>query len=373
MKYVKSLDGIRAIAILLVMFFHFFYTIEVGWAGVQLFFVLSGFLITTILMDTKKMEFKNYIKRFYWRRVLRIFPLYYAYILLVALVYLVAKIPADFPTTLPYLLAYAYNFVSIIEGFEIDLFFTHFWSLAIEEQFYLFWPFVIYFLNKRNLQWLLIAIILLSPVSRYFFANYLLTNTDYSSFEVGEIVYRLTVGQFDSFAWGALIPVFNLKEKIKSSGKYLSIALVLFTIACTFNYFSLKSAGFEISLSSIGLPVGGLHNYQHLWSYSIIAMLSTAAILFLMNTNETLTGFAYKMRIALLENKLMIETGKISYGLYVYHWVLLAPYRNFINPLIPNHQLSFVLYFALVFGISYLSFELFEKRFLKLKDKRFKL
>ena len=373
MKYVKSLDGVRAIAILLVMLFHFYYTIEAGWIGVQLFFVLSGYLITTILVDTKELTFGKYIKRFYWRRILRIFPLYYWYILLVGVIYVVASIPAHFPRILPYLLTYSYNFFSIFEQFEIDLFFTHFWSLAIEEQFYLFWPFLIFFFNRKQLKYLLIGILIFSPVCRYFFADYLLHHSDYSPFEVGELTYRLTPGQFDSFAFGALIPVFNLKDRIRSGGKVLLWALLIFALVCGVNYWSLKSAGYELGPTSIGLPIGITENYQHIWSYTLIAMLSTAFILFLTNTDQSLRGFPLKMRKWLLENRIMIETGKISYGLYVYHWILLAPYRKFIHPKIQQHLLSFLLYFAIAFAVSYLSFVLFEKRFLKLKDKRFKL
>jgi peptidoglycan/LPS O-acetylase OafA/YrhL len=371
MKYIKSLDGIRAIAIVLVLLFHFFYTVEVGWAGVQLFFVLSGYLITTILLDTKSIDFKPFIKRFYWRRVLRIFPLYYFYILLVGVVFLVFSVPADFPKTLPYLLTYSYNFLSILDEFKIDLFFTHFWSLAIEEQFYLFWPFVIFFFNKKALQYLLIAILILSPLSRHLFAEYLLNSTAYSHFEIGEIVYRLTTGQFDSFAFGALIPVFNLRERITKKGRVFA-GIGLFTLAiCAWNYFSLKNTGYALNITSLGLPIGVLANGQHTWSYSLIGLFSIAAILYI--TSTELKGIALKLRKLLLENRIAIETGKISYGIYVYHWIILAGYRKVIHPMVQHHLLSFLLYFVIVFGVSYLSFELFEKRFLRLKDKRFKL
>jgi peptidoglycan/LPS O-acetylase OafA/YrhL len=371
MNYIKSLDGLRAIAILLVLLFHFFYTVEVGWVGVQLFFVLSGYLITTILLNSKTQAFGPYIKRFYWRRVLRIFPLYYFYIILVAGIYLIQGIPENFPKLLPYLLTYAYNFVSIFEGFEIDLFFTHFWSLAIEEQFYLFWPFVIFFLNRRTLKIVLIVILLLAPVIRCYFADYLINTTDYTPFEIGEIVYRFTPGQFDSFAFGALIPLFNLQERIQRKARFFSVVSLGCLALCSWHYFALKSAGHELNFTSLGLPIGGIENGQHVWSYSLIGLFSVALILLV--TETKLSASLEKIKKVLLENRLMVETGKISYGIYVYHWILLAVYRKLIHPLVQNHFLSFLLYFAIVYAASYFSFVLFEKRFLKLKDKRFKL
>ena len=100
--YIRSLDGLRAVAILLVMLFHFFFILEIGWIGVQIFFVLSGFLITTILLKSKEHSFTSYVKRFYWRRALRIFPLYYFYLLAVTGIYWLTKTPESFPQKSPF-------------------------------------------------------------------------------------------------------------------------------------------------------------------------------------------------------------------------------------------------------------------------------
>ena len=124
MKYIKALDGLRALAILLVMLFHFYFLLEVGWIGVQLFFVLSGYLITSILLNSKTDQLGDYLKRFYWRRSLRIFPLYYLYLIAIAVLYLAVHIPADFTNKIPYLVFYNYNHYPVFETLSHDVAFT---------------------------------------------------------------------------------------------------------------------------------------------------------------------------------------------------------------------------------------------------------
>ena len=148
--YYPALDVLRGIAIILVFFYHTFHFIpffEFGWMGVDLFFVLSGFLITDLLLVTQKN--KNFFRNFYIRRFLRIFPLYY----LVLTVFLVLS---------PYFFSqqnlneYTYynqnqfwfwaqlqNWLFVTKGLGNSPYLSHLWSLAIEEQFYLFWPLLV--------------------------------------------------------------------------------------------------------------------------------------------------------------------------------------------------------------------------------------
>src|SRR5437762_11933724 len=103
--YIRSLDGVRALAIILVMTFHFEIT-HFGWLGVQLFFVLSGFLITGILWKEKTREapVSYKLKKFWVRRTLRIFPLYFGYLAVLGLTYVLFHFPSYYPTYIPYLL-----------------------------------------------------------------------------------------------------------------------------------------------------------------------------------------------------------------------------------------------------------------------------
>ncbi len=143
MKHFKQLDGLRFVAVFLVLIIHFATIIgmhfSAGYYGVELFFVISGFLITTILLKTEE-PFGIAYKKFIGRRTLRIFPIYY---LTIFILFIIGnKYVHEY---LIYCLTYTYNYIY----FKVPVnSISHFWSLGVEEQFYLFWPFLI--LSLRN-------------------------------------------------------------------------------------------------------------------------------------------------------------------------------------------------------------------------------
>src|SRR5580698_6867484 len=147
MKRIRQLDSVRGLAVLLVLVhntdiypsLHLGLITNAGWSGVDLFFVLSGFLITGILIDTK--EAQNYFSSFYARRMLRIFPLYYAVLTLLVIV-------ALHPTQIYYYLYLSNWLILLKDGWQPNVA-GHFWSLAVEEQFYLIWPLCVWLLPKR--------------------------------------------------------------------------------------------------------------------------------------------------------------------------------------------------------------------------------
>ncbi|MBD0299632.1 MAG: acyltransferase, partial [Nitrososphaera sp.] len=173
--YYPALDVLRGIAILLVVAYHnfgYFPYLRFGWLGVDLFFVLSGFLITDILLTSK--QDRNYFRNFYARRFLRIFPLYYLTLIL-------------FYAASPFLFSqqgagsvYAYyhqnqfwywllgqNWLIADKGIGPVPYLGHFWSLAVEEQFYLIWPFVVFLIkNLKKLRHLILFLILLAVIVR---------------------------------------------------------------------------------------------------------------------------------------------------------------------------------------------------------------
>ena len=348
-------------AIILVMLFHFYFVLEVGWVGVQLFFVLSGYLITSILLKEKVNPLKAYLGRFYWRRSLRIFPLYFIYIIIVHVGYLLVSKPENFGSLAPYLYTYTFNYQPLVQGYQPDIAFTHFWSLSVEEQFYLFWPFLIFFLNGRALKILVISLILLCPIFRFWIVDLL---TVRGVHEIGEIVYRLTPSQLDAFAIGAAIPVFSLQNiSSRVSNKILALASVLFAGGAAISFASISG----LSWTSIGYPIGGLIAFQHIWSYTCIDLMSGALILTMVVKRERESwGFSFLKKI--FETPFMVFIGKISYGLYVYHWIILSIYRSYVHPLVQNLFIGFILYSIAVIAVSYASFQIIEKFFLKLKD-----
>ena len=159
MKYMPQLDGLRGLCVTAVFLFHCIF-LDCGWIGVQAFFVLSGFLITGVLLHARQDEAGagSFFRNFYARRALRIFPVYVAYI---AVVVLAGQLGVGGPgmgealrahnaEQLPYLLTYTYNFFHITAG-PGSPFYRHLWTLSIEEQFYVLWPLCVWLLSRGHL------------------------------------------------------------------------------------------------------------------------------------------------------------------------------------------------------------------------------
>ena len=172
LQYMKQLDGLRAIAVLAVLWTHYipirysFFGVNWGGFGVRLFFVLSGFLITGILLKcrdhitVKKQTIKFTLRQFYTRRFLRLFPLFYLVLLLAALL----NVPSVRETLIWHVL-YLSNIYFSIHGSWIENI-SHLWSLAVEEQFYIIWPWMVLLVPRRLILPLIILLISIGPVSR---------------------------------------------------------------------------------------------------------------------------------------------------------------------------------------------------------------
>lgn len=171
-KYYPVLDGVRAIACMSVLLFHasvpgFSY----GWIGVQIFFVLSGFLITGILM--KKEKSSRYFVDFWQRRMLRIFPIYYITLILCIFIQYLLGCGSGIKENL-YFFSWSQNYLLGLQNFVVNLFvMNHSWSLAVEQQFYLLWPIVIYYLrNTRKIILVMFMLIIGSNFSRVYLSAY---------------------------------------------------------------------------------------------------------------------------------------------------------------------------------------------------------
>ena len=367
-RYINSLDGIRGFGIFFVICYHFMLlsdfnptVLGFSWIWIQMFFVQSGYLITDILINSKDKPFKIYAGQFYWRRMLRIFPVYFMYLFAFAALYLVLHKPEDFGSRAPFLFSFTYNYTRLIP--EIDFFsldgiwFMHFWSLAVEEQFYLVWPFLIYFLDEKKIKFLIICVILAVPVFRFFFTDYVLAN-GFDPKLTGEITYAFTLSQFDAFMIGAAIPIFKLRERIQKPGKWVIAAAVVVLVAGITNYLLLRNEGLDIHWSSFGTSVAMIENLQHVWSYTLINILFMFVILYLIKGNYD----------GVFENKWLVNIGKIVYGMYIYHFGILYVMSKVDQKFIHNFPISFAIAFALTFGLAYISYNYFEKKFLALKD-----
>ena len=351
MKYIPGLNGLRALAVVFVIITHWapeidkqlfiFRILPDGRFGVNLFFVLSGFLISSILfLEKKKLsEFNTKSKiivNFYIRRFLRIFPVYY----LTLAVIFTFNIP-EFNKDLIYYLTYTTNFNSYIR--KISGFFGHAWSLAVEEQFYLIWPFIIMFLSRKHILKMLFIFILIGPVScfiqTFFFKN------SYNS-------YILTPECFDSLGLGGLLAYYYSEGDLSEIKKWVKI-LLPFSILL-FYYWRFA-------------PDGGHIQYLRRTFESIIAV---GAVLFCLSNRWT------RWRDILLENKLLRQIGMVSYGIYLFHYTLPIFYLSLKSQVGLPHDTYYTLpdYAVLTFillAMAFLSYYLLERPILSLKT-RFK-
>lgn len=344
LKYYKNLDGIRALAALMVMFFHFFRDIvpnsrtigllseisSFGQTGVTLFFVLSGFLITRILIKTKKTN--GYFMNFYVRRTLRIFPLYYLFLIIwyfIAPLFLVMETgPIDQQA---FYFTYLQGFARTFDWNSVGP--HHFWSLAVEEHFYLFWPLVVFWSSNKNLKYVVWGIVVFAIILRMFMLD------------EGYSVFLFTFTRFDSLAIGALLALMELKNYFRpeNSSKFL-ILFCSMVFATLMVYVLFSGSGSDIIQNS---------------RYLLLSFTYFAGIGFILSIKEN------NVINQLLRTKFLNYTGKISYGLYVYHPLVFLFCSQFI--LTENIFLDFTIRFAISYVVSAISYHYFESAFLRLK------
>lgn len=359
--YYEGLDGIRAFAVISVMLFHFYpqSILTIGWAGVDLFFVLSGFLITNILIKNKEKD--NYFKSFYMRRVIRIFPIYYLVVIPMLLINIALLHVKDWTNIGSYLI-YFQNFAAVKSDYLFGL--AHTWSLAIEEQFYLFFPFIIRLFSIKVSFRITILLILLAIAIRFF-----------SAMQFPETIYlqsTLIFTRMDSLLLGALLPLFvNLYNITKKRMNFiLNIIMIisgLFIVLSISNY-SITSIK-ENSLSTLFADYGNpnLHTiYGHL-KFTFLAVFFLAII---GKIAYATSSFANKL-IHWLNYRPLAYIGKISYGIYLYHWVIQELFTIVLqkaNLTLPALLLVGVK-IALSILIAALSWKFIEKPVLKMKNK----
>ncbi|GGG28063.1 acyltransferase [Dokdonia pacifica] len=356
MQYIKQLDSIRAVAVLLVIVSHWLpkqnilNSIPNGQIGVDIFFVLSGFLISKILFDNRDKAIalgqpvSNVLKGFYIRRSLRIFPIYY---LTIIVVYIAAdSTNTSIKDALVYYLTYTSNFY-FFNRQAWDGILSHMWSLAVEEQYYLIWPWLVLLVRKKYILPIIFIFIAIGIGSQLWLhgvkMSRILTFTCFDAFGIGSLL-----------AWG----ITYKKEKMIFYYNRLRIIAVI-----AFLYFIWGVTTKQWMVVSIRTTV------------SMITVWLICYI-YLYHQTEKLRG---KL---ILNNPMLIFLGKISYGIYLYHNIVpklvVKKYIDvYVNPLLPdffNVKYKTLLLLAengmSVVLISWLSFMLIEKRFLMLK-KRF--
>lgn len=350
MRYEPRLDGLRCIAIMFVLVEHFVFfigtKISAGFYGVNLFFVLSGFLITSILIRLKADTFKNSYLKFLGRRMLRIFPVYYLVIFLLWIV----KVPG-IQHDVGYLLTYTYNYKLAISQ-NWGTVYSAYWILCVEEQFYIFFPILVLLLRKRIYLLMLVCI-------TFIVCGYLQIISNLFGLEVYNYVGLFT--NMIPLCMGAVGAILIQKQKISINlfkGKY--IELILFTLL--------------ILALTCGSP--------------LIVSVFSPILNVLIVVKAASFPFSFKFIDNFLTHRIPIFVGKISYGIYVYHLIVSYYFVEFIfNPLwnklpFPPHGFWSKLYYndwllrapmliVLTIGVAWVSFKYFESPLLSLKDKLF--
>jgi peptidoglycan/LPS O-acetylase OafA/YrhL len=332
LEYIPSLDGLRAIAVTMVMFLHaHFYLGKNGAIGVQIFFILSGFLITTILLNEFYKNGRINISIFYFKRTLRLFPALFTMLIVILIYALFTENILIRNTLFKEITASALYITNLVYGkgwwknhYPIAL--GHTWSLAVEEQFYLIWPclflFLMFYITIQYLKVVLIFLFLFSI--SYYFLN---SNSLYNILD-------------DSLILGCLLALFRFSGNftIRISPNMLFISLLLLTFfgisPFTYSFFS---------------------NYSIL-SRILVDILSSLVLLGLVD--NTSNNFTKKT----LSSHLFVYVGKISYSLYLWH----KPVFVYFSCLSLNFKPStlFILKFVVTFILAILSWELIEKKFI---------
>jgi peptidoglycan/LPS O-acetylase OafA/YrhL len=356
-RRIRTLDGLRAIAILLVICDHYIpWVVTPGgprramileassWAGsgVDLFFVLSGFLITGILVDAKGSE--NYFRRFYWRRSLRIFPAFYALLVfaIVRMRYLFRNIG------FVWFAFYLRNWFGADEVSDGRL--GHLWSLAVEEQFYIAWSVVVFLCPSRYLVRVILVLIAVAPLVRA-----LMHHLEYP----GYLIFRVTPARMDSLLFGALVAV-AIRSGWISRGGRLALPGLLAGLAglLILRFF----------LGPLSIDVAG---YQ--FAFPSLIALSFASLVFLcLHLREKTLAHrlltCYPFRIV----------AKYSYAIYLWHLVAVRIVAIRLPVIFARLQLTHGYGVALIALASCLSFAmaasswlLIEAPALRLKDRYF--
>lgn len=360
MKYQPSLDGVRALSVLIVMSYHFDLNTW-GHLGVTIFFVLSGYLITAILVGQRQQELGSYLSVFYQRRALRIVPVYYAYVALLGVAFLLFGRPLGFETNWPYLISYTTNFAPIDPNWFTSAFYGHLWSLSLEAQFYLVWPFLIYFLSAKGSKLLMAVLLLACPLIRVT-ANWLLSSVAPAVDAIGsapsvlavEVLDGLPFSYWDAFAAGALIHIAGMRSRSRRFwGWYIGVLLVA---TLGFGMFLLSSRGGDFGVGRLLTAV--LHD--RLLGYSIRNFWIVA---FLVGALE------WKPLRSLFSIPALVLVGRVSYGMYLFHWPILVPIRRLLSyePHSAMGIVVFLAYAAAVFMAAYISYRWFESWFLRRK------
>lgn len=366
MRYQPHLDVYRGICILAVFLDHAEF-LGCGWVGVQAFFVVSGYFITGVLLEARHESSSGagYLGHFYARRVLRIFPVYFGYIGLTAIFAWTAATPIaealqeQLTKVAPYLLTYTYNIYRPHSGAG-SAFYGHLWSLSVEEQFYLVWPFFALLLSPRYFFRLCLYLVAAGPIIRG--AEHLYYSYAYpeAASNISAIVYYSTFSHIDAFALGAILNFRRTEELaavfVRSAAKWVP---PLLAVASAGMLLVMRMAQPKSNVTTFGWPIYLPLFHASIWGFSLLNLFFFVAI-----------DRIHVWRIV-AQNMALRGLGRVSYGFYVFH----LPCLWFAYRITGSQRGTFTalnlattcVAFIVTWAAAELSFRFFESPFLRLR------
>ncbi len=319
MKQIKGLDTLRAFAVIFVIIEHwgppfdrqlpvlsfiYKYLIPNGQFGVDLFFVLSGFLITTILLNART-ENKNknrmfIVKNFIIRRALRIFPIYYLMLFILLLLHY-----PNLRAHIWYYLTYTSNILFYRSGAWGAI--PHTWSLAVEEQFYLVWPWAILFVKEKYLKYVFIVSIIVGITG-----SYMITVVLHKGFQP-VLVYNC-IGCFGMGGYYAYARLNETRQKLFTS-RFFPVFLI--TLVVYFHW---------------------IYIYDQFWGHTNFMFRMIDGVIALQMIILAVNNKSEVIRKYLLENRALNYIGRISYSIYLYHYALQPLIDGYLQELLQRHS-----------------------------------
>jgi peptidoglycan/LPS O-acetylase OafA/YrhL len=342
-EHLKSLEGFRGIAILGVFLIHV-RLFPLGWIGVPMFFVLSGYLCTSSLLHRIDKGGSGLFQGIYRRRLIRILPAYLIYLACCAAFYAATSAPKEFPDSWLGVMTLTHNFQRMNPGFIDSDFFGHLWFLSVMEQLYLLWPLLLFFCPRSRLTQLFIALIILIPLFRFGF-GFSLGHFGYDLKQAAKTVVNFPLSHLDSVAMGSLVACvaqeqlearrgFLLKALIAAASFALVVGILwAWYLQVELDVFAWKSLGFDYGMT---------YGYQYAWGWSVVA---GCCVLLLLNAVH---GKVYFRRM--FEIPFFRFMGKISFGFYIWHLPLFALFSRYWKT--SHHSASGVAKAAVVFALS---------------------
>lgn len=338
---IPGLDFLRMTAVLLVLADHSGAVLlgtsigANGALGVELFFVISGFLITWMLMGEYTQSGRIDFKAFYQRRVVRLMPVFYAYVAACILMLWVRDRPVPWDAVIAGM-TYVLNYQQAFTGAPTH-FLSHCWSLAVEEQFYFIWPLVLVWLLRRSvkLEHALIALVLLVWAHRMHLHLTGLASDAY--------IYRALDTRADHLLIGCLAAVLLRRASIRDHLAQLdaSCPWLPWLLAC---------------LLIISGQFHGDRDYRYLFAYSIEPLAMALLIPLVILRAQRPTGWVS----GLINSTPVVSMGQASYGIYLFHPLLLHPIRNLTERFTGSFTLAFAVSVGVLSMVAWLSFKHFE-------------